>query len=159
VGAETVHIENARDMLDAVEAALPADIFIAAAAVADWRVAHLGAQKIKKGGAGPPNLALVENPDILASIGRKLAGRPPLIVGFAAETERLIDSARDKLRRKGCDLILANDVSEGSGTFGGAANAVHLVTETSVEAWPKMSKGEVAARLIERLATMLDNKL
>jgi phosphopantothenoylcysteine decarboxylase / phosphopantothenate---cysteine ligase len=158
-GADTVHIENARDMLAAVEAALPADIFIAAAAVADWRVAHSGAQKIKKGGAGPPNLALVENPDILASIGRKLAGRPPLIVGFAAETERLIESARDKLRRKGCDLILANDVSEGSGTFGGDANAVHLVTEATVEAWPKMSKREVAQRLIERLATMLDNKL
>jgi phosphopantothenoylcysteine decarboxylase / phosphopantothenate---cysteine ligase len=155
-GATTVHIENARDMLAAVEAALPADIFIAAAAVADWRVANSGGQKIKKGAGGPPSLTLVENPDILASIGQKLAGRPPLIVGFAAETERLIENARDKLRRKGCDLILANDVSEGSGTFGGEANTVHLVTGRTVEAWPKMSKRAVAARLIERLATMLD---
>jgi phosphopantothenoylcysteine decarboxylase/phosphopantothenate--cysteine ligase len=158
-GAATVHIENARDMLAAVEAALPADIFIAAAAVADWRVEHSGAQKIKKGAGGPPPLKLVENPDILAAIGRKLAGRPPLIVGFAAETERLIENARDKLQRKGCDLILANDVSEGSGTFGGKENAVHLVTAEAVESWPRMSKQEVAARLIQRLAAILDNNL
>jgi phosphopantothenoylcysteine decarboxylase/phosphopantothenate--cysteine ligase len=155
-GVATVHIENARDMLAAVEEALPADIFIAAAAVADWRVDHSGAHKIKKGAEGPPNLALVENPDILATIGRKLAGRPTLIVGFAAETERLIENARDKLQRKNCDLILANDVAEGSGTFGGDANIVHLVTETTVESWPKMSKQEVAARLIQRLAATLD---
>ena len=158
-GAATVHIENARDMLAAVEAALPADIFIAAAAVADWRVEHFGAQKIKKGAGGPPQLALTENPDILAAIGRKLAGRPPLIVGFAAETKRLIENARDKLRRKGCDLIVANDVAEGSGVFGGSANTVHLVTEQTVESWPKMSKQEVAVRLIARLTTMLDNDI
>jgi phosphopantothenoylcysteine decarboxylase/phosphopantothenate--cysteine ligase len=158
-GAATVRIESARDMLAAVEAALPADIFVAAAAVADWRVAHSGNQKIKKGAQGPPNLMLVENPDILAEIGRKLAGRPSLIVGFAAETERLIENARDKLRRKNCDLILANDVSEGSGTFGGSANAVHLVTAATVESWPKMSKREVASRLIQRLVNMLDGNL
>jgi phosphopantothenoylcysteine decarboxylase/phosphopantothenate--cysteine ligase len=154
-GVETIHVETARDMFAAVEAALPADIFIAAAAVADWRAAHFGAQKIKKGAAGPPSLALIENPDILAAIGRKLDDRPKLVVGFAAETENLIDNARRKLRQKNCDLILANSVAEGSGTFGGSANIVHLVTETAVEAWPKMSKREVGAHLIERLAAML----
>jgi phosphopantothenoylcysteine decarboxylase/phosphopantothenate--cysteine ligase len=157
--ATIVHVENAREMLAAAEAALPADIFIAAAAVADWRVDHPGPQKIKKGVGDSPTLTLVENPDILASIGRKLAGRPKLIVGFAAETERLIEHARDKLRRKGCDLILANDVGEGSGTFGGGANTVHLVTEEAVESWPTLRKEKVAERLIARLAAMLDTDI
>jgi phosphopantothenoylcysteine decarboxylase / phosphopantothenate---cysteine ligase len=157
-GIEAVRVESAREMLAAVEAALPADIFIAAAAVADWRVEHSGAQKIKKGAGGPPSLALVENPDILASIGRKSHDRPALIVGFAAETENLIDNARRKLQQKKCDLIVANSVAEGSGTFGGDSNAVHLVTETAAEPWPKMSKREVAARLVDRLVAMLHNK-
>ena len=157
-GVEAAHVESAREMLRAVEAALPADIFVAAAAVADWRVESLGAQKIKKSAAGPPSLALVENPDILATIGRKLNGRPTLIVGFAAETENLIENARRKLQQKKCDLILANSVAEGSGTFGGTSNAVHLVTETAVESWPTMSKQEVAARLVDRLIAMLHNK-
>jgi phosphopantothenoylcysteine decarboxylase/phosphopantothenate--cysteine ligase len=157
-GVQAVRVESAREMLAAVEAALPADIFISAAAVADWRVEHSGAQKIKKGAGGPPNLALVENPDILAAIGRKVNDRPALIVGFAAETENLIDNARHKLRQKKCDLIVANSVAEGSGTFGGDSNAVHLVTETAAEPWPKMSKREVAARLVDRLVAMLHNK-
>jgi phosphopantothenoylcysteine decarboxylase/phosphopantothenate--cysteine ligase len=154
VGAETVHVESAREMLAAVEAALPADVFIAAAAVADWRVENPGAQKTKKGG-GPPRLALVENPDILASIGRNLTDRPTLIVGFAAETENLIENARHKLLQKKCDLVIANDVAAASGTFGGAENLVHLVTSTSVESWPKMNKQDVATRLVSRLAAML----
>jgi phosphopantothenoylcysteine decarboxylase/phosphopantothenate--cysteine ligase len=157
-GVETVRVESAREMQAAVETALPADIFIAAAAVADWRVEHSGAQKIKKGAGGPPSLALVENPDILASIGRKSHDRPALIVGFAAETENLIANARRKLQQKKCDLIVANSVAEGSGTFGGDSNAVHLVTETAAEPWPKMSKQEVAARLVDRLVAMLHNK-
>jgi phosphopantothenoylcysteine decarboxylase / phosphopantothenate---cysteine ligase len=159
VGATTVRVESAREMLAAVEAALPADVFIAAAAVADWRVENTGGQKIKKGPGGPPNLALVENPDILACMGRKLVGRPLLIVGFAAETERLIENARDKLQRKGCDLILANDVGEGTGTFGGSANTVHLITKEGIESWPRMSKQEVATRLIQQLASILDHTL
>jgi phosphopantothenoylcysteine decarboxylase / phosphopantothenate---cysteine ligase len=153
-----VHVESAREMLAAVETALPADVFIAAAAVADWRVEHSGAQKIKKDASGPPRLALVENPDILAAIGRKLSDRPALIVGFAAETENLISNARRKLQLKKCDLILANSVAEGSGTFGGDSNSVHLVTEAAVESWPKMTKREVAARLVDRLVVMLHNR-
>jgi phosphopantothenoylcysteine decarboxylase / phosphopantothenate---cysteine ligase len=153
-GATTVHVETASEMLAAVEAALPVDIFIAAAAVADWRVETPGAQKTKKR-AGSPILTLVENPDILQTIGRKLAGRPALIVGFAAETERLLENAREKLQRKNCDLIVANSVAAGTGTFGGVDNSVHLVTATEVESWPKMSKQEVAQRLIKRLAAMI----
>jgi phosphopantothenoylcysteine decarboxylase / phosphopantothenate---cysteine ligase len=158
-GVETIHVESAREMLAAVQRALPAEIFIAAAAVADWRVAHSEAQKIKKNAKGPPNLGLVENPDILAAIGRNLIGRPALVVGFAAETENLIENARQKLQRKKCDLVLANNVAEGTDTFGGENNIVHLVTETEVESWPKMSKQEVAARLVDRLVAMLHNKL
>jgi phosphopantothenoylcysteine decarboxylase/phosphopantothenate--cysteine ligase len=157
-GVQAVHVEDAREMLAAVQEALPADIFVAAAAVGDWRVAHFGAQKIKKSAGGPPTLALVENPDILATISRKSPARPALVVGFAAETEHVIENARDKLRRKRCDLILANNVAEGTGTFGGSANAVHLVTAAAVESWPKMSKQEVAQRLIERLVAILKDK-
>jgi phosphopantothenoylcysteine decarboxylase/phosphopantothenate--cysteine ligase len=157
-GVAATHVEDAREMLAAVQAALPADIFIAAAAVGDWRVARARAQKIKKGADAPPSLALVENPDILAAIGRNSARRPALVVGFAAETEHVIENARDKLRRKRCDLIVANSVAEGTGTFGGSANAVHLVTAAGVESWPKMSKQEVAARLIERLVGLLKDK-
>jgi phosphopantothenoylcysteine decarboxylase/phosphopantothenate--cysteine ligase len=145
-------------MLGAVEAALPADIFIAAAAVADWRVKSVGAHKVKKTAKGPPGLSLIENPDILATIGHKSVNRPKLIVGFAAETQYIIENAREKLRRKKCDLLLANNVAEGSGTFGGETNLVHLVTRSAVESWPEMSKQAVAERLIGHLAAMLDNK-
>ncbi|MGJ0506487.1 MAG: bifunctional phosphopantothenoylcysteine decarboxylase/phosphopantothenate--cysteine ligase CoaBC [Methylocystis sp.] len=153
-GCDVIHVDSARDMFAAVGRALPADVFIGAAAVADWRV-EAAAQKIKKEqGAVAPTFALVENPDILASVARAQE-RPRLVVGFAAETQQVIAHARDKLTRKGCDLIVANDVSEGSGVFGGDANEAHLVSRASVESWPRMSKEAVASRLVARLAELL----
>ena len=137
-------------MQAAVEAALPADIAIMAAAVADWRV-EAGTQKIKKSEAGPPTLTLVENPDILAALA-KHRQRPRLLVGFAAETEDLIANAQTKLARKGCDWIVANDVSPAAGVMGGTRNRVHLITAEGVENWPEMAKSEVAARLVDRIA-------
>ncbi|TCR68770.1 phosphopantothenoylcysteine decarboxylase [Bosea sp. BK604] len=153
-GVETVHVESAREMLAAVEAALPADIAIFAAAVADWRVAEEAPGKLKKQpGAEAPALALVENPDILATVAAREIDRPPLVVGFAAETDNVIDYARAKLAKKGCDLIVANDVG-GTGVMGGDANTVHLVTADAVETWPTLPKAEVATRLIAHLADM-----
>jgi phosphopantothenoylcysteine decarboxylase/phosphopantothenate--cysteine ligase len=151
VGVETVHVESAREMLAAVETALPADIAIFAAAVADWRVADAAPDKLKKDGKALAPLSLVENPDILATIAQMRSGRPPLVVGFAAETRDVIDHARAKLARKGCDLIVANDVG-GTGVMGGDANTVHLVTGAGVETWPTLPKDEVAARLIAHVA-------
>ncbi|UZF91359.1 phosphopantothenoylcysteine decarboxylase domain-containing protein [Bosea sp. NBC_00550] len=150
-GVETVHVESARQMLAAVEAALPADIAIFAAAVADWRVADEAPEKMKKDGLALPPLALVENPDILATVAHRSSGRPPLVVGFAAETQNVIDYATAKLKKKGCDLIVANDVG-GTGVMGGDANTVHLVTATGVETWPTLPKDEVASRLIAHIA-------
>ncbi|WP_108662520.1 bifunctional phosphopantothenoylcysteine decarboxylase/phosphopantothenate--cysteine ligase CoaBC [Acuticoccus kandeliae] len=144
-------VESARDMLAAVEAALPADIAVMAAAVADWHV-EAAAQKLKKTASGPPALTLSENPDILATISRS-ASRPRLVVGFAAETENVIAHARAKLARKGCDWILANDVS--AGVFGEAENTVHLITADRVEDWPRLSKEDVGARLVNRIAETL----
>ncbi len=158
-GVCVVRVETAREMLAAVEAALPADIFIAAAAVADWRVAEAGGQKIKKGTGGPPALHLTENPDILATIARRSPGRPKLVIGFAAETEKLLQQARAKLVKKGCDLIVANDVGAGTGVMGGEANSVHLVSAEGDESWPMLDKGEVARRLIVRFAQLLAEKL
>ena len=129
----TVHVETAREMLAAVENALPADIFIAAAAVADWRVADVEGDKLKKGPGGPPQLHLVENPDILATIARPGPNRPRLVVGFAAETRDILDHARLKLTNKQCDLMVANDVGSGSGVMGGQRNTVHLVSAAGVE--------------------------
>jgi phosphopantothenoylcysteine decarboxylase/phosphopantothenate--cysteine ligase len=155
VGVRTVHVESAREMLAAVEAALPADAAIFCAAVADWRVAHEGGQKLKKeAGAAPPSLALVENPDILATIARRTTGRPQLVIGFAAETEKVVEHARGKLARKACDWIVANDVG-GTGVMGGDRNTVHLVTREGVEDWPTMDKTAVAAALAERIARTL----
>ena len=154
-GVATVHVETAREMLDAVTLCLPADIFIAAAAVADWRVSDADPQKLKKAGTAPPALHLAENPDILATIAASLDQRPALVVGFAAETENLVDNARAKLAKKRCDLIVANDVSAAQGVFGGASNSVHLVSATSVESWPKLDKAEVARRLIARCGALL----
>jgi len=151
-GVTVVQVETAREMLAAVEAALPADVAIFAAAVADWRVARSADEKIKKDGSGPPSLAMVENPDILATIARHPARRPPLVVGFAAETEKVIDHARAKLARKRCDLIVANDVSPETGVMGGDHNTVHLVAADSLETWPDMPKTEVARRLIAAIA-------
>ena len=154
-GVRVVRVESAREMLAAAEAALPVDIAIFAAAVADWRVADEAGQKLKKDGGAIPPLALVENPDILARVARRLEGRPALVVGFAAETERVVEHARAKLARKGCDLIVANDVSPGTGTLGGERNTVHLVTQDGVETWPTLDKDEVARRLIARSGEML----
>jgi len=153
-GVAARHVETAREMLEAVEAALPADVAVLAAAVADWRVAEAGAEKIKKGASGPPSLALVENPDILATLSRHKR-RPRLVIGFAAETQDLIANARAKLARKGCDWIVANDVSPESGVMGGARNTVRLVTAEGVEDWPEMAKEAVAERLVERIAATL----
>ncbi|TDR87275.1 phosphopantothenoylcysteine decarboxylase [Enterovirga rhinocerotis] len=153
-GVEIVHVESAREMLAAVEKALPADIAIFAAAVADWRAAGESEQKLKKDGSEPPPLRLALNPDILKTVAHLPAGRPPLVVGFAAETERVIEHAQAKLARKGCDLIVANDVSPGTGIMGGAENAVHLVTAAGVESWPSLGKEEVARRLVARFAEL-----
>jgi phosphopantothenoylcysteine decarboxylase/phosphopantothenate--cysteine ligase len=152
VGVTTVHVESAREMLAAVEAALPADIAVFAAAVADWRVAEIAGGKIKKGTGGPPTLAFVENPDILATIARRTIGRPGLVVGFAAETDDVLAHARAKLARKGCDLIVANDVSAGTDTFGGDSNLVHIVTSDGLETWERQSKDAVAEALVSLLA-------
>ncbi|MCO4053519.1 MAG: bifunctional phosphopantothenoylcysteine decarboxylase/phosphopantothenate--cysteine ligase CoaBC [Bosea sp.] len=158
-GVTTVHVETANEMLAAVEAALPADIAIFAAAVADWRVQNSAGRKLKKDRGEAPSLVLTPNPDILAIIAQQGAGRPPLVIGFAAETEAVIDNARAKLARKGCDLIVANDVSlSGSGiaggVMGGDANAVHLVSAAGVTSWPILSKDEVARRLVLHMATL-----
>ncbi len=150
-------VASARDMLAACRDALPADIVVCAAAVADWRPAEAAPEKMKKGGDGPPALCLTENPDILATLAQAGPRRPALVVGFAAETETVVDHARAKLARKGCDWILANDVSPETGTFGGDANTVHLITATGVESWPRMSKAQVAGRLAERITTHLTN--
>ncbi|ONG52963.1 bifunctional phosphopantothenoylcysteine decarboxylase/phosphopantothenate synthase [Pseudoroseomonas deserti] len=149
-GVNLVRVETAEQMLAACEAALPADIAVCAAAVADWRVAHAATQKMKKKpGEAPPPLELALNPDILATLSRH-ARRPRLVVGFAAETEHVIDHARQKLARKGCDWILANDVS--ADVFGAAENTVHLVGRDGVEDWPKLPKTEVGRRLAARIA-------
>lgn len=154
-GMRVVRVESARAMLAAVEAGLPADAAVFAAAVADWRVAETRAQKTKKTTAGPPMLALVENPDILATIAKRKANRPRLVVGFAAETEHVIENAREKLAKKGCDWIVANDVSKETGIMGGDRNTVHLVTARGVEAWPSQSKEDVARALVARIAEAL----
>jgi len=152
-GVAVHRVETAREMLAACEAALPADAAICAAAVADWRVAQEAGQKLKKQpGADAPSLSMTLNPDILATLSRH-AQRPRLVVGFAAETEHLLEHAQDKLARKGCDWIVANDVS--GDVMGGAENAVHLVTASGVEEWPRMAKQEVAARLAARVAEAL----
>jgi phosphopantothenoylcysteine decarboxylase/phosphopantothenate--cysteine ligase len=154
-GVSIVKVESARDMLAAVETALPADVAVFAAAVADWRTASNNREKIKKTGKLTPELALVENPDILATVAHRKTRRPHLVIGFAAETEHVVEHAKAKLARKGCDWILANDVSPETGIMGGDSNTIHLVTHDGVEHWPPQSKNEVAAALIERIATAL----
>ncbi len=154
-GVQLIPVESARDMLAACEGELPCDIAIFAAAVADWRVERTADEKMKKHAGGPPALALIENPDILKTIAALNKGRPRLVAGFAAETEHVVRHAQEKLARKGCDLIVANDVSSGAGVFGGDHNTVHLISSEGAESWPDMSKREVARRLMERLAAML----
>jgi len=151
-GVPFVPVEPARDMLDAAQAALPADAAICVAAVSDWRAVSENGQKIKKTGA-PPTLELTENPDILATLSKAGKTRPSLVVGFAAETEKVIDHAIAKRNRKGCDWIVANDVSpEGGGVMGGDNNTVHLITADGTEDWPTASKTEVARQLAARIA-------
>lgn len=153
------NIESAAQMLAACEAALPADIAVCAAAVADWRVAGEAEQKMKKDGSGrPPALNLVENPDILATLSQMNGGRPSLVVGFAAETEKVVDHAQSKRTRKGCDWIVANDVGTGTRVMGGDENTVHLITAADVENWPKMPKDAVATTLAKRIADHFINR-
>jgi phosphopantothenoylcysteine decarboxylase / phosphopantothenate---cysteine ligase len=154
-GVKLVAVETAAEMLAACEAALPVDIAVMAAAVADWRVETAGRQKLKKDDGGPPMLRLVENPDILSTIAQRGNDRPALVIGFAAETEDVVENARRKRLRKRCDWILANDVSLGTGTFGGDDNKIHLVEANGVEDWPVMTKREVAARIADRIAQRL----
>jgi phosphopantothenoylcysteine decarboxylase/phosphopantothenate--cysteine ligase len=162
-GVALTRVESARQMLEAVEAALPADVAIFAAAVADWRVANAGEQKLKKAAHALPQLTLTENPDILSTISHLTDGRPPLVIGFAAETEHLLDNAKAKFARKGCDWLVANDVSPSTGVMGGDRNAVHLLTregeQIHVASWPVMSKDEVATALVaEIIKTMGSTK-
>lgn len=154
-GVKTVHVQSARDMLAAVEAALPADIGVFAAAVADWRSAKEVDQKMKKkAGEDTMALDLVQNPDILKTICAA-QNRPSLVVGFAAETQNVVEAARTKLTSKRCDWIVANDVGHSRGVMGGDLNAVHLVSKDGVEDWPEMSKDQVAVKLVERMALQL----
>ncbi len=154
-GAEVIHVGSAREMQHAVEAALPADAFIAAAAVADWRAQTVASQKIKKQSSESPKLQLIENPDILAEIAKKTAMRPAVVIGFAAETENVTANAMSKLQRKRCDLIIANSVAEGTSTFGGETNQVQVIDARGAESWPPMSKTEVANGIMRRLAVEL----
>ena len=156
-GVKVVSVRSACEMLAAVEAALPADVFIAAAAVADWRAEQAQGQKLKKTAKGPPTLTLVENPDILATIANDKNSRPRLVVGFAAETEQVLQYAREKLLRKNCDFIVANAVGAGGELFGAADNQVHIVTRDNVISWPQMTKDMVAAGLIGVIGERLDN--
>jgi phosphopantothenoylcysteine decarboxylase / phosphopantothenate---cysteine ligase len=151
-GVGMIPVDSAEQMLKACEGELPCDIAIFAAAVADWRAAHVAGEKIKKSDGRAPALAMVENPDILRTIATRKEKRPALVVGFAAETEKIVEHAREKLARKGCDMIVANDVSAATGVFGGDRNKVHIVTPQGVEIWPDMSKRDVAQRLMRKLA-------
>ena len=157
-GVRVVRVETARDMLRAVEAALPADAAVFAAAVADWRTAEQARNKLKKQAGNTPELALLENPDILATTSQRKRGRPELVIGFAAETQNVVENARKKLAKKGCDWILANDVSAESGVMGGDMNTIHLITGAGVESWPPQSKDAVAAALVARIAAALQGE-
>ena len=153
-GVKVSRIETAEEMLAACQSALPVDVAVCAAAVADWRVAERRNQKLKKNGK-LPTIELVENPDILATLSAKGPRRPQLVVGFAAETENVVANATAKRKKKGCDWIIANDVSSATGTFGGDANTVHVVDGQGAETWPRLPKSEVASRLAQRIAQHL----
>ncbi len=157
-GADVIHVGSAHEMREAVEAALPADAFIGAAAVADWRAENVAGQKIKKDAKESPTLRLVETPDILAEVAKKTTMRPAVVIGFAAETENITANAVAKLQRKGCDLIVANSVAEGTSTFGGENNQVQVIDANGVEPWPPMTKAEVADGIIRRLAAELAHR-
>ncbi|MEQ6204630.1 bifunctional phosphopantothenoylcysteine decarboxylase/phosphopantothenate--cysteine ligase CoaBC [Sulfitobacter sp. HNIBRBA2951] len=151
-GVEVVAVQTAQQMKDAVEAALPVDAAVFAAAVADWRVTSASDRKLKKTKDGLPELSFAENPDILHGVSHLKTGRPPLVVGFAAETNDVIANATAKRLRKGCDWIVANDVSPETGIMGGDENAVTLIDDTGAEEWPRMGKDAVAAQLAQRIA-------
>jgi len=154
-GVNILKVETAEEMLAAVNRSLPVDVGVFAAAVADWRVEKAVASKMKKQAGRPPRLALTENPDILATVAHRTRGRPRLVIGFAAETERITEHAKAKLVRKGSDWIVANDVSKSTGVMGGDNNSVHLITKAGVESWPPQSKQEVARALVRRIAETL----
>jgi phosphopantothenoylcysteine decarboxylase/phosphopantothenate--cysteine ligase len=157
LGVKVIKIETAADMLQACLDSLPADIAICAAAVADWHVVNNSEQKIKKRDTGSVSiLELNENPDILKTLSQLDSNRPDLVVGFAAETENLLNNAVKKRKNKGCDWILANDVSESTGTFGGENNLVHLITDKGHEEWPLMLKEDVAIRLVEKIVKEIE---
>lgn len=157
-GVRLIEVETAAQMMAAVQVALPADAAVFAAAVADWRVTSATDRKIKKDGTGLPVLAFAENDDILARVAQMAEGRPPLVVGFAAETHDVLAHATAKRARKGCDWIVANDVSASSGVMGGTDNTVTLITEAGAEAWPRMAKDAVARRLAQRIAAAVGQK-
>ncbi|MEQ9259542.1 MAG: bifunctional phosphopantothenoylcysteine decarboxylase/phosphopantothenate--cysteine ligase CoaBC [Roseovarius sp.] len=154
-GVEVVRVSSAREMLAAVEAALPADAAVFAAAVADWRVKSASEIKMKKVQGALPVLEFEENPDILATVSARKEARPGLVVGFAAETNDVVENATAKRDRKGCDWIVANDVSAATGIMGGTENAVTLISADGAEEWPRMGKAEVAARLAAKIAAAL----
>ncbi|MEL6573253.1 MAG: bifunctional phosphopantothenoylcysteine decarboxylase/phosphopantothenate--cysteine ligase CoaBC [Pseudomonadota bacterium] len=157
-GANVVKVETAQEMNAAVETALPADVAIFAAAVADWHVANAADDKIKKDKFGLPDLQFAENPDILATVAQMKTGRPDLVIGFAAETQDVVKNATAKRDRKGCDWIVANDVSPETGIMGGAENDVTLITNDGSEDWPRMGKDAVATKLAARIAQTLEPK-
>ena len=157
-GVQMIPVTSAVEMLEACQREIPCDIAIFAAAVADWRMGAPARQKIKKDAQALPSLQLVENPDILMTVAKAEAKRPKIVIGFAAETENLLANARAKLKKKGCDLMVANDVSAGRGVFGGDTNTVHLVTEAGTESWEHLTKLDVAKRLMDRFTTMLKDK-
>ena len=155
-GVGMMPVTSADQMLDAVQSSLPADIAIFTAAVADWKISGVADEKIKKQQDGSlPSLSFAENPDILKTVAAMKTGRPRLVIGFAAETEKILEHAKLKLAKKGCDMIVANDVSAEGGVFGGDQNTVHLVTAQGVESWPAMSKDQVAAKLMEKIEGLL----
>jgi len=154
-GVKVIAVQTAQEMLEAVQDALPVDAGIFAAAVADWRVEGASEQKLKKSKDGLPVLSFAENPDILKTVSQMKSGRPPLVIGFAAETNDVLAHATAKRERKGCDWIVANDVSPATGIMGGSENAVTLITDVSTEEWPRMGKDEVAAKLATRVAKAL----
>lgn len=152
-GVTTLHVETAAEMLDTLQSELPADVLVMAAAVADWRVEQINENKTKKQkGAGPAPLQLRENPDILATIGNSSDRRPQLVIGFAAETENLLENAEAKLKSKGADWIVANDVSPANDVFGGDQNTVKILSKTGVDSLPKLTKAAVATTLVERMS-------
>ena len=157
VGVQLICVETAKEMLAAVQQSLPADVFIAAAAVADWRVERIEASKIKKDKSGLPVLKFIENPDILAEVAASGEARPPVVVGFAAETDGLLANAQAKLTKKACDLIVANDVGVGSDVMGGLDNIVHIISRDKVESWPRLSKDLVAEKLVRHISLLLSN--